>query len=251
MLLVNMLSAQDEEVEREGPILNVNLNVQMGLPLGKFKENLETTGLGMGALALVRVRKEPITIRAGLELSGVTYDAQSNLLELPVDGFYALFEMRTETSILLLHGVVRLEPSVNFFMKPYFDGMFGFKNLFNRTTLTDIEFDEEELIDNTGAWAFSTGGAVGVKIPINQHDPYAWTIDLRCAYLKGTAADYLVRKEDDGTFYDEPLDAFEEKNSTTDIFLPQIGVTFTFGGNRYEEEYEEYEEEYYEEEGER
>lgn len=244
MLLVNTLSAQVEEVEDDGPFLNVNLNLQMGLPLGKFKENLGTTGLGMGALALLRIRKEPLTIKGGLELSGITYDAQSNLLELPVDGYYALFEMRTETSILLLHGVIRIEPKVDFFLKPYIDGMFGYKNLFNRTTLTDIEFDDEQLIDNTGSWAFSTGGAIGFKIPFNQHDPYTWTIDVRFAYLEGTATDYLVRREDDGTFYEEPLDAFEEKNSTTDMFLPQIGVTFAFGGKRYEEEYEE---EYYDE----
>ena len=55
--------------------------------------------------------------------------------------------------------------------------------------------------------------------------------------MKGVSGEYYVRKENDSNFVDT-IDVFELKNSTTDLFVPQIGVKFLIGiGNQNYEEY--------------
>ncbi len=73
-------------------------------------------------------------------------------------------------------------------------------------------------------WAFSYGGALGVKIYLF-HEP-ALTIDLRCAYLMGANANFMAKRADaDSLVIEDTIDAFEEKRSPTHLLLPQIGVT--------------------------
>jgi len=146
-----------------------------------------------------------------------------------VDGVLVEFEEETVPSVFMGHAVIRIEPPVNFFAYPYIEGLIGFKNLFTRTKVRDIELAEDGLVSNfleEGDWAFSYGAAVGISIPIGSHLP---TIDIKCTYLLGAAADYMVRRIDIAGTPIRPVDLFEVKNSRTDLLLPQIGVTFALG----------------------
>jgi opacity protein-like surface antigen len=146
-----------------------------------------------------------------------------------VDGFLTDVELETTSNILFLHGMLRIKPDVNFFVQPYFDGLIGYKVLYTRTKLVDLLADEDRVLEsetNQSDWAFSYGGAIGVQIDLSRRKNIY--LDLRCAYLPGASAQYLVRREDTGQVFDEPIEAFEEKSSPTAVLLPQIGVTFEF-----------------------
>ena len=113
------------------------------------------------------------------------------------------------------HAVIRVLPPVSLKIQPYFDGMIGFKNLFTRTTLEDQDvFEGDDTIESyieQGDWAFSFGGALGIQILIGGHESFFILLDGRCTYLKGSAADYLVRNADPNVQIIDTIDAFEEK----------------------------------------
>jgi hypothetical protein len=237
LCLLGVLVSEAQEVENQDfvaeeinapPRFLVGANFLFLQPLRDFRANLNTEGIGASASAYIRVNQK-IPVYVGLELSGLVYDRAFIEYVDEVDGFLAQLKEETAPSIFMGHLIFRLEPPVNFFAYPFFEGIIGFKNLFTRTKVKDVELDEDAVLSNIleeGDWAFSYGFAAGLSIPIGNHLP---TIDLKCAYLIGNAANYLVRRTDIVGVPGRPIDVFELKNSTTDLLLPQIGITFAFG----------------------
>ena len=229
LFLSPFLMAQEYEQETQQYIPKweflAGASLQLAKPMNNFRQNLNTQGIGGSAFFLVKIPQK-IPIYIGLELGGITYDKAYVQFATELDGFLVQVQEETAPSIFMGHGIVRVELPFNSFVIPYVEGMFGFKNLYTRTKLKDLEASEDNVIYNEleeGDWAFSYGASVGISIPI------AWnrmSIDFKCSYLLGTASDYLVRKTSLSTIPDQPIDYFELKNSTTDLLLPQIGFTF-------------------------
>lgn len=211
----------------------INGNLQSGIPMDAFRENLDAVGFGGGGIILLQLGRLPVF--AGLELSGMTYDSESQDYDVNIGGFLRRYRLRTANNIFLIHGAVRFQPEVNFPIRPYFDGMIGFKNLYTRTTLTDRDADTTESDTDRRDWAFSYGGALGLQLAIFRNPGI--TLDLRCAYLPGANATYLVRRANDGGPLQDPIDAFEEKASPTNLLMPQIGVTFNLSSQLSGDEY--------------
>ncbi|MDX1942718.1 MAG: hypothetical protein SFU99_19295 [Saprospiraceae bacterium] len=229
MLLTAALFAQEQiqepSKERSFPSFQLNGNFQVGIPLNDFRDNLDDIGFGAGVLFLTHLGDSPLA--AGIELSLMGYASESAEYIMRVGGFVKEYELRTSSNIFLGHAVVRFQPAVNAFIRPYFDGMIGFKNLFTSSTLTDLDNSEAtESNTDESDWALSYGGAFGLQVHFSKTSNIV--LDLRCAYLQGQNASYLVRKQDPfgGFEYENPIDAFEEKTSATTLLLPQIGVTF-------------------------
>jgi len=234
LIATTFATAQDTESKPWRMYLNGNF--QLGIPQQDFKENLDRVGIGGGALLLFQLGKMPLY--AGAEFSGMSYDRESIDYTVNIGGFLRDYELRTSNSIFMMHGVLRIQPDLNGPIQPYLDGMIGTKNLFTRTRLIEDDNDgdpdnnDEESRVETGDWAFSYGGALGIQIDISRSQGIL--LDLRCAFLPGANASYLVRKPGDNVNYDEPIDAFEEKSSPTTLLMPQIGLTFlisNFSGN--------------------
>lgn len=207
------------------PQFHVNGNFQVGIPLEDFRDQLDDIGFGGGGLFLVQAGNTPLS--AGVELSIMGYAIETARYDVRVGGFFKDYELQTSSNIFLGHFVLRFQPATSFPVKPYFDGMVGFKNLFTSTTLTDRDIGETlESGTDESDWAFSYGGAVGLQFTLSQNSGIV--LDLRCAYLPGSNASYLTRKKETGTNpdYNDPIDAFEEKTSPTLLLLPQIGITF-------------------------
>ena len=232
--IVLNLSAQNEKVHKrdfsEPARWMAGIKGSVGIPYGEFWDKLGREGYGIGGEVHYRIKKD-LPIYMGLSLSGFFFDAQTQDYYQNIDGFSVLFRERTRTNIFMGHLQVRIKPDINFFIEPYLDGLFGFKNLYNRTTVEDLEIEEIDIINNSGDWAYSLGGAVGIHFPFLKDGASRGYFDLRLVYLKGTSADYLVRKENGNQSYTNPIDAFERKNSATDMLIPQIGFTFLIGEN--------------------
>lgn len=225
---------QKEEIfENNDPVVILTGNIVGGIPSGAFSEKLNTGGVGAGGSILALVNRN-FPVYLGLEINGFNYDTQSGTFLLNIDGFQTNVEMETKPRIFNVLGLFRMMPRTNFFLKPYFDGMFGVKNLSTRTLFYDLDSGDEDPFDRINEqsdWVLSYGGAIGLAIPIkNRFGNPGMAIELKCTYLKGAAADYLVRRDDSSVSNaTEPIDFFETKNSATDLILPQIGFVFYFG----------------------
>ncbi|MFN7118667.1 MAG: hypothetical protein ACK4TA_17850 [Saprospiraceae bacterium] len=223
-------AAMSENYGRRMPAYSFNGNFQVGVPLDAFRDNLDGVGFGGGLLVLGGLGDTPIS--AGVELSIMGYDSETAEYRVRVGGFTKDYELTTSSNIFLGHAVVRIQPFGTGFITPYIDGMVGFKNLFTSSSLVDLDLGEntDTGIDESD-WAFSYGGAFGLQFHFSKS--HMLSLDLRCAYLPGNNASYLVRAPDPigGFDYDDPLEAFEKKSSPTNLLLPQIGLTFKFWGN--------------------
>lgn len=201
-----------------------DIDFQVGIPQDRFRSNLDAVGVGGGGRVLFRLRDKPVFL--GFGGSWMNYAHETDEFSVTVGGFREDYEWRTNSNIVLGQAIVRFQPDVRFPLKPYADAMIGFKNLFTKSKLVDLNGEEDEVIEresNLNDWAFSYGGAAGLHIAYWEH--IGIRIDLRVAYLQGQNARYLVRKDDtNGQIFDEPIDAFEERIGPTSMLIPQIGI---------------------------
>lgn len=215
------------------PKFSFGIEVDLGIPLGAFNDNLGRLAVGGGGSFLVRTNpSSDVPVFAGISGRVMIYDQQSQNQLILIDGFTVDARLATRNNIFMGHAVLRILPPVNSGIQPFIDGMLGFKNLFTRTTLEDrSNFGDSETIESyieQGDWALSYGGAVGFQVVVGGNEEVIVVFEGRCSYLGGNAADYLVRIDDPNVQIIDTIDAFEEKNSPTDMIIPQIGVSFVF-----------------------
>ncbi len=236
MIIPTVLVAQEVVSKEKWGHMYINGNLQMGIPIESFKSYLNVPGFGGGGLFVIPIKRD-VPLSLGAEFSVMTYATESQDFSANIAGFWSDFRFTTSSNIFLGHVVMRIQPAVDGPLRPYVDGMAGFKNLYTRNRLEDLygdednDFSESETIK--GDWAFSYGGAIGLQLAVFRNPGIM--IDLRCAYLPGNNASYLVRKDDAIFDFNNPREAFEERESPTTILMPQIGVTFDLNFHHPEE----------------
>jgi hypothetical protein len=199
--------------------------LQFGIPMDAFRENLTNTGVGGGFSLLFRWGQLPVYL--GMDVGIMKYDGEAILQRINIAGFFKDYELRTKNNILTAHLALRLQPESTWPVQPYLEGMFGTKGLFTVTNLVDITINGTEIVDSNtdeSDFAFSYGISGGFGFYVFGNDGIG--IDLKCTYLPGGNASYLVRRNDLTVgMISDPLDAFEKKNSPTTLLVPQIGIT--------------------------
>ena len=227
------LQAQDEP----RPLYYGQLNAyfQVAVPVEGFRSEIEQAGPGVGGSLLFQLgRGRPLF--AGVDFAWANFDSESVEYTTNQNGFNEDFRLRTRTNLLMGHGLLRFKPFTGFFLQPYLDGLLGFKRLYARTTFTQLFEEENELIEadtDQADTALSLGAGGGVQIRLS-YQPTIF-IDLRCTYLMGGNASFLVRQEDLSGQLNDPIEAFEERRSTTSALIPQIGITIQLSDRGIEE----------------
>jgi hypothetical protein len=215
-----------EELPPPPPFVKINLSFQTGVPLQEFQETLDDVAFGVGIDALGKIKGIPVWL--GAQTGFMMYDRETEDFLDNVGGIEREYKWRTRNNIWIFHGMFRIQPEIDFPIRPYFNGMAGFKRFLTTTSLLDDEVEDQRLerfVDHSD-WVFSVGGAIGVEIPLDKHGEIV--LDLRCNYFQGNQAEYYVREED-AVVIEDTLDVFELKNSPTPLLVPQIGVTFNLG----------------------
>ena len=234
------LSGQAEE-DLDRNIAQIGANLYVGLPQGDFNDNLNGVGIGGGGSIFIRIGNQPIYF--GGEFGIMGYERLTQYATVNIAGFFREYELQTRSSILTAHVGFRVRPQLNSPVIPYIDGLIGLKSLFTRTNLNDLELpDEDNPIESRkeqGGLAFSYGGALGLQLDIFSTSDII--IDLKCSYLPGANASYLVLRDDiDGQVFDDPIDAYNEKASPTDLIIPQIGITINLSKGTFASDYDDY-----------
>lgn len=226
----------------------------MGAPMGEYKTYNDRLSAGLN-LNFFYQPSIDIPLMVGLDLgfmgNGSEYQDETLYVDLTVGGtvidqMVIPFSIETHNNIFNGHFLLRAMAPIKYF-KPYVDGIVGFQNFSTTTSIYDESeehyFSEEDnpLITTKtqlSDWALAYGGAFGFLVQCNEN----FFINLRCAYLLGSKADYYT--DNDIQNWDiefsanpsSPDDLDEDdisvhaipKHSETDVLMPSLGITFRF-----------------------
>jgi hypothetical protein len=211
---------------------NVHLGVDFltGFPRSEFSNNLGANGYGFAAYGLYGMPRVPLGI--GLELGYMNYGSEQRREPLSPTIPDTTVKVRTSNSILTNHLFLRLQPRRGS-VRPYADGLIGFKYLYTRTSVRGEGSSEPIAVStNLDDWALSYGAGGGVQILLYQERaqrskgrPAHILLDAKLRYIRGSRANYLtrgsIRQENGRVIYDI-------SRSRTDMLVTQLGITFRF-----------------------
>ena len=190
----------------------VNIWGEGAIPTGEFRQNTDAFGLGMGLGAYFSFDAKRMFF-LGADLS---YDIYGKSFE--SDGFY---EIITNNNMLRFHGVLRIMPATDG-VKPFVEGIYGFKYLYTISKLKDnILLDPVALKTEFHGIALSYGGSVGLRIPLGGD---VAALDFRVQYIIGGKTDYIDGKTIRTVGIDEAI--ANPIRSETDMVVIKLGVTF-------------------------
>jgi len=194
------------------------------VPVGDFSKNVTNNGYGVGGQFLVALGKQPILV--GVDAGFTTYGSREHKEPISETIPELLVRVRTNNNIALTHLLLRAQPRTGN-VRPYVDGLIGFKYLFTDTTiLNDSTGEELTSTKNLSDLVFSYGFGGGVQVRLARIGRNGdLCLDGKVRYLRGSRADYL--REDsvirrNGTVF------FDVLSSRTDVVSVQIGVMFRF-----------------------
>ena len=200
---------------------SASIDVQMSVPQGDYKTANPDAGIGGRGDFFYRPQKN-IPVKIGLELGMQVKGSTHQYFSGYINGFYDDFKVSASNNIFSLMFVTRLQPEKEGKIKPFLDAIAGWNVFFSTVNVERLTFysayNSSYSNSSKAKWAFTYGGAAGIDIPLNKRDDMG--LELKCAYLFGSDTRYLTdpRIDNDGRVY------FDEKRSTTDMLVPQIGL---------------------------
>lgn len=210
----------------------LGINFQVGLPQGAFKEAYDEVGFG-GSMDLYFKINEHMPFYAGINLSIMGFEQlQRDFTVLLPGGFYRDYRLRASTNLFSGYGGLRIMPNTNGMIRPYAEGLLGFKNFYISKRLEERQdqFDnswEEIDRDTDGDWTIGYGGSAGLMFFFGDS---GIALDLKCSYLAGKEVTFFKLKEpediDEVEFEINPFSAFDPLKATTNMLIPQIGIVF-------------------------
>jgi hypothetical protein len=215
-----MLFATDTPAQR----FQAGLDFTTAIPQGEFKDNVDSNGFGIGGNFMVRLGSLPLS--TGIEAAFATYGSETR--QSPLSGPIPdiIVDVETKNNLVLTHFLLRAQyPRGR--VRPYADGLIGFKYLFTETKVTADDASEPlATTRNLSDFAFSYGLGGGVQTRLAGSDGgRAILLDTKVRYLWGSRARYLR----EGSI--ERLDGqvlFEVLSSNTNTVTLQVGITFQF-----------------------
>ena len=137
--------------------LQLGVDFNTLIPQGEFKQNVKNNGYGVSGNVLIGLGRSPLLV--GVDLGFATYGHESR--KVPLSGSIPdiTVDVDTDNNIFLTHFVLRAQPRHGA-VRPYVDGLVGFKYLFTKTTVQSDSSDEPLASNNNlSDFAFKIGRA--------------------------------------------------------------------------------------------
>ena len=233
------------------------LGFVVGVPRNEFRVATEAEGYGLNLTVMFPVGTKVINFGGninymiyGLNSRKEDLTAQIKFGNTVIDELFIPLRVVNTNSIFGMHGIIRITaPTDN--IRPYFEGLFGFRYISTSTRIEDRSFDsrwsdqDDDVIvrkTNLSDFVLSYGGGGGIQFAIG-NDAY---LDFRAYYLLGGKANFYDASDtknweveftniydpdtyDSGAVTGDDLDfGAQPRNSTTDMLMVQIGVSFEF-----------------------
>jgi len=200
----------------------------VGLPQNEFRDNIDDEGYGGSAFFGYFLGDTPIMV--GADVGFLNYGTTKRFEPFSDDIPEVIVRVQTSNNILMAHGFVRLQPQDGP-VRPYVEGLLGFKYLFTRSSIIDDYFDEAiasstNFDDLAGSWGVGTGIDIRLWENRRRRGVADVSLTLGAKYLWGSEAEYLkkgsIRPHPDGGV------TFLVFRSRTDMLVPSIGARIRF-----------------------
>jgi hypothetical protein len=240
LVLVSYVLLVPSAAAQEAPVRSVtgegSLSFTLGVPSGEFRDQIEDPGFGGSVFAGVRFGASPFVL--GLDLNVLVYGRSRDTVPFSTTiGPRVLVDVVTTNSIVQPHLALRLQPADGL-VRPYVDGLLGFKYLFTETSVRDDDRNQDDdpiaSTTNFDDFAFSGGAGAGLDIRMYRGtaagDVRDVSLHLGVQYLVGQEAEYLAEGDliDDNNNGRLDPDELDVRRSTTTLIQPQIGVAVRF-----------------------
>lgn len=228
--LSDRAAAQDEDrtIRPQGSV-----SLMLGVPQGEFRDNVSRLGFGLDAFAGLGFEPSPFVV--GIDFGFLTYGRETSSRPFSPTIPDVTVDVETTNNIVQTHFVLRMQlPEGG--VRPYLDGLVGFKYLFTQTSIeSERRTDQEPIARSTNfsdfAWSYGLGG--GVDVPIHRPSPddeeedtqtSIRSVDLRLGaqYLFGSEAEYA---EDASVEIVDGEALFDVARSRTTFLEPVLGIT--------------------------
>ncbi|MBN1154769.1 outer membrane beta-barrel protein [candidate division KSB1 bacterium] len=232
LLTVTTTQAQVQLQAQSPSRFQVNLDFLTGFPQNEFKENVKNTGFGLGAEFLYHIPNSPLYLGAGLNF--LVYGSESRREAIFPNIPDVTVEVETSNNIFFGDLIFRAQPPsgyLNEVLHPYVEGLMGFNYLWTETSIKDDDWDDDDEISskNYSDTALNYGFGAGIMFRIAtgkaEDDFHNIYLDVNVRYLFGEKAKYLKKG---GIIREENKVTYNPTESTTDLLVPRLGVTFTF-----------------------
>jgi hypothetical protein len=202
-----------------------SLNFQLGLPQGEYKQVNGKTGVG-GRFNFLYKPSPTLPVSFGLELGYQLVGSQSTRFNSTVLGFYDEYKLTATSNIFSALVNVRVSPlKPGSTVMPFVDGMFGWNDFFSTVSVEQVTYYNNGGANSNSSdakWAATYGVGAGLDIRLDKRG--ATYLELKTAYMIGRRTIYLT----DPTIYNDGSVTFAEKESETDMIIPQVGIHFRF-----------------------
>ncbi len=205
----------------------------VGSPQGELRNNIDGNGYGLGIEGFVGPDRSPFSVGLNFGFMNYGHDERTEALSTTIPDL----KVRVRNDNNIVHGnlVLRFQPVRTGWLRPYADGLVGFKYLYTSTSIeNENSWGGEEIASSTnfddGALSYGVGG--GLLFRVHTFDNFAETdrradlfVDFKVRYLHGGDAEYL-RKGSIRT--SEGRVEYDVRKSETDMLVFHLGVSFGF-----------------------
>ncbi len=201
------------------------INFNLGIPSGEYKSVNGRTGVG-GRGAFLYNPSPKVPVYVGAELGYMLIGQDRQFFYANVFGFTDEYRVTASNNILTALVHLRFQPTGNKPVRPFVDFLFGANDFFSTVTVERQTFFSNQALTNSNSsrarWALCYGGSTGMSIRLDKKGD-TW-LELRCSYLAGNRTKYLTDPQisNNGEVF------FTEKESKTNMFVPQVGLKFDF-----------------------
>ena len=209
-----------------------SVGLLLGVPSGAFADNVSGTGIGVNLTGGIQLPQSPVFL--GVEFGYLMYghDSRSEAFNAAIPDVRV--DVVTSNNIVLGNFLLRFQSATGK-VRPYLDGLVGFKYLYTETTVkddSDWSWDPIANSVNFDDWALSYGIGVGAAIALWERDPGSERkppsgvyLDFGVRYLLGTEAEYL--KEGSIQRVGGQV-TFQPDSSKTDMIHPHFQIRASF-----------------------
>ncbi len=202
------------------------INFQLAFPQGEYKEVNGKTGIG-GRFNLLFKPVPHAPIYTGLEVGLKVLGSTTEIFRTTQFGFYDQYRVSATNNAFSIFLNLRVDPlKENALFRPFIDGMMGWNDFYSTITVERETLNGYDDVENNnsskGRWAMAYGGSGGVNIRLDKKA--SAYLELKTSYLLGNNTKYLTnpRINNDGSA------TFIEKESETNMIIPQVGLRFGF-----------------------
>jgi len=220
----NQNNNRNRNTSLRGP--SVSLGIVVMEPQGVFEKQYTGTPAGINGQFLINMGNAPFDFGGGFTWfsRGGTSNDISIYEGTDIDGddYYVEGTIDVNSNIYSYDAIARFRP-FNGRVQPYGDAIAGFQTYSTKTTISAIDGNTEEVVDRAHRdFAVSFGWAAGLKVKLSND----LAIEGRFSNIVGSEVKFVDRESieinDNGNIL------FEQRNSTTNHLLYQVGVSLTF-----------------------